>query len=39
MTTGNDPVDRLQRAKGMLAQGLISDSEYESLKAKIIAGL
>jgi hypothetical protein len=33
---GDDPVARLQRAKEMLAGGLISDSEYESIKAKIV---
>jgi hypothetical protein len=32
-----DPAVRLQRAKEMLEKGLISDSEYESLKAKIIS--
>jgi len=31
-----EPVSRLQRAKEMLQKGLISDSEYESLKAKIV---
>ena len=34
--TANDPLARLQRAKGMLAGGLITDSEYESIKAKIV---
>jgi putative oligomerization/nucleic acid binding protein len=34
-----DPAARLQRAKEMLAQGLITDSEYESIKAKIVSGL
>ncbi|MEO7039559.1 MAG: hypothetical protein ABI446_08660 [Gemmatimonadaceae bacterium] len=33
---GDDPVARLQRAKEMLAGGLITDSEYESIKAKIV---
>jgi hypothetical protein len=32
-----DPVARLAKAKAMLDQGLISEAEYESLKAKIIA--
>ncbi|MEP7086182.1 MAG: PH domain-containing protein, partial [Gemmatimonadota bacterium] len=32
----DDPLARLQRAKEMLAGGLISDSEYESIKAKIV---
>jgi hypothetical protein len=34
-TTG-DATERLQHAKSMLDAGLISDSEYETLKAKII---
>ena len=34
-----DPVARLQRAKEMLQKGLITDSEYESIKAKIVSGL
>ena len=33
---GDDPIARLQRAKEMLAGGLITDSEYESIKAKIV---
>jgi hypothetical protein len=33
---GDDPVARLQRAKEMLAGGLITDSEFESIKAKIV---
>jgi len=36
---GGDPAARLQRAKEMLAQGLITDAEYESIKAKIVSGL
>ncbi|HVN82213.1 MAG TPA: SHOCT domain-containing protein [Terriglobia bacterium] len=32
-----DPAVRLQRAKEMLDKGLISDSEYESMKARIIS--
>lgn len=32
----SDATQRLQHAKSMLDAGLISDSEYESLKAKII---
>ncbi len=35
----NDPVERLKAAKEMLANGLISDSEYEAIKAKVVAGL
>ena len=34
-----DPSARLQRAKEMLDKGLISDSEYESLKARIVSSL
>jgi hypothetical protein len=33
---GDDPYARLERAKQMLAGGLITDSEYESIKAKIV---
>lgn len=35
----NDAVARLQKAKQMLEAKLISDSEYESIKAKIISGI
>lgn len=31
------PMERLQKAKAMLDQGLISDSEYETIKAKVIS--
>ncbi len=31
-----DPVARLQRAKEMLSGGLITDAEFESIKAKIV---
>jgi len=34
-----DPTARLTQARDMLNQGLISDAEYESLKARIISGL
>lgn len=34
-----DPAARLERARTMLQQGLISDSEYESLKARIVNSL
>ncbi|KVL12381.1 SHOCT domain-containing protein [Burkholderia cepacia] len=33
------PTERLQKAKAMLDQGLISDSEYETIKAKVISQL
>lgn len=31
-----DPIARLQRAKAFLDKGLISDSEYETVKARIV---
>ena len=36
---GNDATERLAQAKSMLEKGLISDSEYESLKARIVSNL
>lgn len=33
------PTQRLTRAKEMLAAGLITDSEFEAIKAKIVGGL
>jgi hypothetical protein len=33
---GEDPVARLARAKQMLDQGLISETEYDALKARIL---
>ena len=42
-TVGGEPnpdlVSRLERAKEMLSKGLISDSEYEAIKAKVIASM
>ncbi|SDD38658.1 hypothetical protein SAMN05216323_11651 [Williamwhitmania taraxaci] len=41
-STGNssdDSLDRLQKAKEMLEKKLINDSEFESIKAKIISSL
>jgi hypothetical protein len=35
----NDPATRLRSAKSMLDSGLLSDSEYEALKAKIISNV
>jgi hypothetical protein len=35
----SDPVARLARAKEMLSQGLINDSEFESIKSKIVSEL
>jgi hypothetical protein len=34
-----DAVARLQAAKSMLSKGLITDAEYEALKAKILSGI
>ena len=34
-----NPAQRLQRAREMLQRGLITDSEYESIKAKIVSGM
>lgn len=34
-----DPAQRLARAKTMLTQGLITDAEFEAIKAKIIGSL
>jgi hypothetical protein len=36
---GGDPTDRLRRAKQMLDDGLITDTEYESIKARVVDGL
>ena len=42
-TLGGEPnpdlVSRLERAREMLSKGLISDSEYEAIKAKVIASM
>lgn len=37
--SADNPAQRLLRAKEMLAQGLITDSEFEAIKAKIVGGL
>ena len=37
--TGGDPNERLRRAKQMLDDGLITDTEYESIKARVVDGL
>ena len=34
-----DAVERLKVAKEMLANGLITDAEYEAIKAKVVSGL
>ncbi|MBM4437286.1 MAG: SHOCT domain-containing protein [Actinobacteria bacterium] len=35
----DDPVERLAKAKAMRDKGLISEAEYETLKAKIVGQL
>jgi hypothetical protein len=35
----DDPVGKLARAKEMLDKGLISEAEYDSLKAKILSSM
>jgi hypothetical protein len=35
----DEPAQRLARARDMLAQGLITDSEYEAIKARIVGSL
>lgn len=39
MSAGGDPTDRLRRAKEMLDQGLITDAEYEAIKARVVETL
>ena len=34
-----DPTDRLRKAKEMLDGGLITDAEFESIKARVVEGL
>jgi hypothetical protein len=38
-STPDDPAHRLARARDMAAQGLITDSEYEAIKARIVGSL
>ena len=38
-SAAEDPVVKLAKAKQMLDQGLISEAEYESVKAKILASM
>ena len=38
-TGGGDAVERLKAAKDMLANGLITDAEFEAIKAKVVSGL
>jgi hypothetical protein len=37
--SADDPAHRLVRAKDMLTQGLITDAEFEAIKAKVIGAL
>ncbi len=37
--SGDEMVERLERARGMLEKGLISDAEYEAIKAKVLGTL
>jgi hypothetical protein len=34
-----NPAERLERAREMLAKGLINDSEYEAIKARVLGAL
>ena len=34
-----DPLERLRKAKEMLDGGLITDAEFESIKARVVEGL
>jgi hypothetical protein len=36
---GADAVERRKAAKDMLANGLITDAEFEAIKAKVVSGL
>ena len=38
-STDGDPTERLRKAKEMLDDGLISDAEFESIKARVVGGL
>jgi hypothetical protein len=38
VAAGGDPTDRLRKAKQMLDDGLITDAEYESIKARVVDG-
>jgi len=37
--SGGDPAERLRKAKEMLDGGLITDAEFESIKARVVEGL
>ena len=38
-SVSGDPTERLRKAKQMLDDGLITDTEYESIKARVVDGL
>ena len=38
-SAGGDPTERLRKAKQMLDDGLITDAEYETIKARVVDGL
>jgi hypothetical protein len=38
-SAAGDPTERLRKAKEMLDDGLITDSEFESIKARVVDGL
>jgi hypothetical protein len=39
VAAGGDPTERLRTAKQMLDDGLITDAEYETIKARVVDGL
>ena len=39
VAAGGDPTERLRKAKQMLDDGLITDAEFESIKARVVDGL
>ena len=39
VAAGGDPTERLRKAKQMLDDGLITDAEYETIKARVVDGL
>jgi hypothetical protein len=39
VNAGGDPTERLRKAKEMLDDGLITDAEFESIKARVVGGL
>jgi hypothetical protein len=39
VAAGGDPTERLRKAKQMLDDGLITDAEFESIKARVVDGM